>query len=68
MQQSNNGAGQAAILREMPISNNFQKSGGEMHCKVDRQNSFVWQGNRKGVAGGGLPNFGHGLRAQPQQL
>ena len=33
-QQATNG--QAAILREMPITNNLQKSGGELHCKVDR--------------------------------
>jgi len=43
----------AAILRDLPVQNNLQKSG-DLHCKVDRQNSFVLYANNKR---GGPSNF-----------
>lgn len=48
--------GGQAILRDLPITNNLQKSG-DIHCKVDRQNSFVLYGNRKVPSG--TTSFGH---------
>ena len=51
-----------AILRDLPISNNLQKSGDIVHSKVDRQNSFALYGNKRA----GATSFGHKLMA-PQQ-
>lgn len=50
--------GGQAILRDLPITNNLQKSS-DVHCRVDRQNSFVLYGNRKGP-------IGHKLHAQQE--
>ena len=49
-----------APLRDLPISNNLQKSGDLIHCKVDRQNSFALYGNKRG----GTSSFGQKLVTQ----
>jgi hypothetical protein len=49
-----------AILRDLPITNNLQKSGEQLHAKIDRQNSFALYGNhasKRQMASG----FGHKL-------
>jgi len=49
-----------APLRDLPITNNLQKSGDLVHCKVDRQNSFALYGNKRG----GTTSFGQKLVTQ----
>ena len=46
-----------AILRDLPIHHNLQKSGEFAHGKVDRQNSFALYGNQN-KRGGTAISFG----------